>query len=67
LFRIRFATFAELASLKQLSVTVNVLAAIGDVLIAGILCTVLHSSRTGFRRYALAFSADYARLSDAVL
>jgi len=45
-----FHTFAELEHLKSLSITVNALAAAGDVLIAAILCTLLHRSRTGFRR-----------------
>ncbi|KAF9465638.1 hypothetical protein BDZ94DRAFT_1253580 [Collybia nuda] len=45
-----FRTFAELQTLKYLSITVNALAAAGDVLIAGILCTLLHRSRTGFHR-----------------
>jgi hypothetical protein len=58
---LRFATFGELATLKQLSITVNALAAIGDVLIAGVLCMVLHRSRTGFHRYAHTFLAYYAR------
>ena len=35
---------------QRLSITVNALAAAGDVLIAGILCTLLHKSRTGFQR-----------------
>ncbi|KAJ8515890.1 hypothetical protein ONZ45_g6753 [Pleurotus djamor] len=43
-------TYIELASLKELSITVNALAAAGDVLIAVILCTLLHRSRTGFQR-----------------
>ncbi|KAL1659300.1 hypothetical protein GGG16DRAFT_110514 [Schizophyllum commune] len=43
-------TFAELAELQGLSVSVNALAAAGDVLIAIILCTLLHRSRTGFSR-----------------
>ncbi|KAG6833998.1 hypothetical protein H0H93_012676, partial [Arthromyces matolae] len=47
---IQFKTFAELARLKYLSISVNALAAAGDVLIAGILCTLLHRSRTGFQR-----------------
>ena len=36
--------------LQPLSITVNALAAAGDVLIAGTLCTLLHLSRTGFHR-----------------
>ncbi|KAJ7807306.1 hypothetical protein B0H14DRAFT_3483412 [Mycena olivaceomarginata] len=41
-------TFVELAELK--SVTVNALAAAGDVFIAGTLTWLLHRSRTGFHR-----------------
>ncbi|KAF8649291.1 hypothetical protein AX16_005895 [Volvariella volvacea WC 439] len=47
---IHFRTFEELATLKDLSIIVNALAAAGDVLIAGTLCTLLHCSRTGFHR-----------------
>ncbi|KAF8240251.1 hypothetical protein L208DRAFT_1449568 [Tricholoma matsutake] len=47
---LHFTTFAELGKLKYLSIMVNALAAAGDVLIAGILCTLLHRSRTGFQR-----------------
>ena len=36
--------------LQVLSVCMNVFAAVGDVLIAGILCTILHNSRTSFSR-----------------
>ncbi|KAJ7355739.1 hypothetical protein DFH08DRAFT_853411 [Mycena albidolilacea] len=43
-------TFVELAELKALSVTVNALAAAGDVFIAGTLTWLLHRSRTGFHR-----------------
>lgn len=43
-------TFVELGSLKPLSMSVNALAAAGDVLIAVFLCTLLQQSRTGFRR-----------------
>ncbi len=42
--------FAELATLKYLSISVNALAAAGDVLIAGTLCLLLHRSRTGFQK-----------------
>ncbi|KAK0215092.1 hypothetical protein IW262DRAFT_263373 [Armillaria fumosa] len=42
--------FAELATLKYLSISVNALAAAGDVLIAGTLCLLLHRSRTGFKK-----------------
>jgi len=47
---LQYETFVQLTQLKTLSITVNVLAASGDVLIAGTLCTLLHSSRTGFHR-----------------
>ncbi|KAJ7065239.1 hypothetical protein C8F01DRAFT_736225 [Mycena amicta] len=47
---LRLHTFVELTELKLLSVTVNALAAAGDVLIAATLCKLLHSSRTGFHR-----------------
>ncbi|KAJ3887829.1 hypothetical protein GG344DRAFT_80352 [Lentinula edodes] len=48
---VRVSTFVELAAdLKELSVTVNALAAAGDVLIAGILTILLQKSKTGFQR-----------------
>lgn len=43
-------TFVGLAELEALSITVNALAAAGDVLIAATLCILLHRSRTGFHR-----------------
>ncbi|KDR81049.1 hypothetical protein GALMADRAFT_153413 [Galerina marginata CBS 339.88] len=43
-------TYEQLSKLKYLSILVNGLAAAGDVLIAGTLCTLLHFSRTGFHR-----------------
>ncbi|KAG8218151.1 hypothetical protein J3R82DRAFT_3693 [Butyriboletus roseoflavus] len=43
-------TFVQLASLKALSMSVNAVAAAGDVLIAAFLCSLLQMSRTGFRR-----------------
>ncbi|KAJ7708790.1 hypothetical protein B0H17DRAFT_365519 [Mycena rosella] len=43
-------TFVELGELKHLSITVNALAAAGDVVIATTLCILLRSSRTGFHR-----------------
>ncbi|KAE9394602.1 hypothetical protein BT96DRAFT_827468, partial [Gymnopus androsaceus JB14] len=47
----RVKTFVELANdLTDLSITVNVLAAVGDTYIAGMLTLLLHTSRTGFRR-----------------
>jgi hypothetical protein len=47
---LRLETFKGLSHLKHLSMVVNVLAAAGDVLIAGILCVVLHRSRTGYAK-----------------
>ncbi|KIM35753.1 hypothetical protein M413DRAFT_325932 [Hebeloma cylindrosporum] len=47
---LRMTTYTELATLEYLSISVNALAAAGDVLIAGALCTLLHLSRTGFQR-----------------
>ncbi|KAJ6485760.1 hypothetical protein C8R45DRAFT_1146424 [Mycena sanguinolenta] len=47
---LRLHTFVELVELKALSVTVNALAAAGDVFIAGTLTWLLHRSRTGFHR-----------------
>ncbi|KDQ58604.1 hypothetical protein JAAARDRAFT_673647 [Jaapia argillacea MUCL 33604] len=46
---LHFSTFTQLAELKALSMTVNALAAAGDVVIAAVLCTVLHRARTGFQ------------------
>ncbi|KAG6375259.1 hypothetical protein JVT61DRAFT_3476 [Boletus reticuloceps] len=47
---LQFHTFIQLSSLKALSMSVNAVAAAGDVLIAIFLCTLLQKSRTGFRR-----------------
>ncbi|EIW82509.1 hypothetical protein CONPUDRAFT_81986 [Coniophora puteana RWD-64-598 SS2] len=47
---INLQTFAELTALKSLSMTVNAVAAAGDVLIAMFLCHLLHGARTGFSR-----------------
>ncbi|KAJ3513803.1 hypothetical protein NLJ89_g2747 [Agrocybe chaxingu] len=47
---LQLETYEQLKKLKGLSILVNALAAAGDVLIAGILCTLLHLSRTGFHR-----------------
>lgn len=47
---LQLETFTELARLKTLSITVNALAAAGDILIAVTLCTLLHLSRTGLHR-----------------
>ncbi|KAH7879333.1 uncharacterized protein C8R40DRAFT_1262886 [Lentinula edodes] len=47
----RVHTFVELSDiLKSLSITVNVLAAVADTYIAGLLTLLLHTSRTGFQR-----------------
>ncbi|KAJ7049808.1 hypothetical protein C8F01DRAFT_1264850 [Mycena amicta] len=43
-------TFDDLRRLKTLSITVNGLAAAGDILIAGILSKLLYGSRTGLQR-----------------
>ncbi|KAH9853815.1 hypothetical protein C2E23DRAFT_858909 [Lenzites betulinus] len=43
-------TFAEVNGLKGLSISINALAAAGDVSIAIIMCTILNSSRTGFTK-----------------
>ncbi|PIL31360.1 hypothetical protein GSI_06059 [Ganoderma sinense ZZ0214-1] len=45
-----FKTFLDLTTLKALSVTINAIAAAGDVCIAAILCTILQTSKTGFQR-----------------
>ncbi|EIN10381.1 hypothetical protein PUNSTDRAFT_112238 [Punctularia strigosozonata HHB-11173 SS5] len=42
--------FQQLEKLKPLSITVNGLAAGGDLLIAIVLCVMLHTSRTGFKK-----------------
>jgi len=47
---LQFQNFAQLRTLKVASITVNALAAAGDVLIATILCSILQMSRTGFKR-----------------
>ncbi|KAA1465966.1 hypothetical protein DENSPDRAFT_876136 [Dentipellis sp. KUC8613] len=46
---IHMTTFAQLATLKGLSMSVNALTAASDVSIAVALCSMLHRSRTGFR------------------
>ncbi|KAI0714872.1 hypothetical protein C8Q76DRAFT_728532 [Earliella scabrosa] len=45
-----FEFFADLPKIKALSLSINIFAAVGDVLIAAILCTILQSSKTGFER-----------------
>lgn len=46
----RAPAYASIANLWELSITVNALAAAGDVLLAATLCSLLHRSRTGYRR-----------------
>ncbi|KAF9468824.1 hypothetical protein BDZ94DRAFT_1152791, partial [Collybia nuda] len=46
----RLTTWVQLSKLKGLSMTVNVLAAAADVLIAASLCYFLQCSRTGFKK-----------------
>ncbi|KAL0949179.1 hypothetical protein HGRIS_009257 [Hohenbuehelia grisea] len=48
--RLQLKTWMDLTKLKSLSMTVNVLAAVGDALIAGSLVYLLQRSRTGFRK-----------------
>ncbi|RDB20517.1 hypothetical protein Hypma_012424 [Hypsizygus marmoreus] len=43
-------TWAQLSQLKGLSMSVNILAAVTDALIAGALCFFLQRSRTGFKK-----------------
>ncbi|KAH0830253.1 hypothetical protein J3R83DRAFT_1614 [Lanmaoa asiatica] len=47
-------TFVEFATLNVLSVTINALGAATDIIIATLLCFMLHRSRTGLRK------SDYA-------
>ncbi|KAG9226677.1 hypothetical protein CCMSSC00406_0006098 [Pleurotus cornucopiae] len=47
---LQMTTFAELTSLKGLSMSVNVLAAAGDLLISICLVLMLHKRRTGFKK-----------------
>ena len=49
-YAMTFKTFAELTQLQHFSVTVNILAAAGDVSITAILCWFLHKSRSSFQR-----------------
>ncbi|KDQ58601.1 hypothetical protein JAAARDRAFT_176614 [Jaapia argillacea MUCL 33604] len=44
---LHFSTVAQLSELKSLSMTVNVLAAASDVVIAAVMCVLLHRSRKG--------------------
>ncbi|KAI0801433.1 hypothetical protein C8Q74DRAFT_491612 [Fomes fomentarius] len=47
---LQLQTFAELVHVRALSLLINIFAAAADVAIAAILCTILHTSRTGFHR-----------------
>ncbi|TFK83353.1 hypothetical protein K466DRAFT_265181 [Polyporus arcularius HHB13444] len=47
---LQFEFFAQLNDIKALSLSINIFAAAGDVLIALILCTILQISKTGFER-----------------
>ncbi|KAG2119080.1 uncharacterized protein F5147DRAFT_603244 [Suillus discolor] len=47
---VEFTTFTEVRQIKPLSMSVNAVAAAGDILITVLLCTFLQRSRTGFRR-----------------
>ncbi|TFY76164.1 hypothetical protein EWM64_g7848 [Hericium alpestre] len=46
---IQMSTFAQLGTLKAISMAVNAMTAASDVAIALALCSMLHKSRTGFR------------------
>ncbi|KAG5723755.1 hypothetical protein E4T56_gene2209 [Termitomyces sp. T112] len=47
---LKLKTWVQLEQLKGLSMVVNILAALGDGLIAGTLCYFLQRSRTGFKK-----------------
>ncbi|KAL0581289.1 hypothetical protein V5O48_000772 [Marasmius crinis-equi] len=47
---LRVRTFDDLATLKGLSITVNVLAVASDLYIAVALCFLLHRSKTGYKK-----------------
>ncbi|KAJ3514888.1 hypothetical protein NLJ89_g2112 [Agrocybe chaxingu] len=46
----KLQTWAELGQLKGLSIAVNIVGAVADILIAAALFFLLHSSRTGFKK-----------------
>ncbi|KAF6762825.1 hypothetical protein DFP72DRAFT_568807 [Ephemerocybe angulata] len=46
----RLQTWGELGQLKGLSITVNIVGVVADILIAGALFFFLHRSRTGFKK-----------------
>ncbi|KAG1813405.1 hypothetical protein EV424DRAFT_1416876 [Suillus variegatus] len=47
---VHLTTFAQVPQIRSLSMSINAVAAAGDILIAVLLCTFLQRSRTGFRR-----------------
>ncbi|KAG2108958.1 uncharacterized protein F5147DRAFT_693500 [Suillus discolor] len=47
---LELATFTQVRQIKSWSMSINAVAAVGDILIAVLLCTFLQRSRTGFRR-----------------
>ncbi|KAG1756053.1 hypothetical protein EDB19DRAFT_1957732 [Suillus lakei] len=47
---VKLTTFIQVPELKPLSMSVNAVAAAGDILIAAFLCIFLQRSRTGFRK-----------------
>lgn len=47
---VKYTKLADLGNLKALSISVNALAASGDIIIAATLCWLLSRSRTGFKR-----------------
>ncbi|KAG1813404.1 hypothetical protein EV424DRAFT_64540 [Suillus variegatus] len=47
---LELATFTQVRQIKSWSMSINAVAAAGDILIAVLLCTFLQRSRTGFRR-----------------
>jgi hypothetical protein len=49
LLSVKLTSIVEISEIKLLSISVNVLAASGDVLITVILCTLFQQARTGFR------------------
>ncbi|KAG5339360.1 hypothetical protein C0989_004602 [Termitomyces sp. Mn162] len=49
-YKLKLKTWVQLEQLKGLSMVVNILAALGDGLIAGTLCYFLQRSRTGFKK-----------------
>ncbi|KAG1792445.1 uncharacterized protein HD556DRAFT_1379585 [Suillus plorans] len=47
---VELTTFNQVPQIRSLSMSINAVAAAGDILIAVLLCTFLQRSRTGFRR-----------------